>query len=93
MGNRAKAKFSNAGDMFFNGTRGGYSVPFSPGLPELKTVFAASLWLGGTDESGEPRFAVNIYSTCRGNCCTGSISAGRTPTSCYRPPCPPAPTG
>lgn len=57
-GNRARARFSAAGHQLQSPDwKEGLTVPYLPGLPAASTLAAASLWMGGEDETGGRRFA------------------------------------
>ncbi|MCB9296734.1 MAG: hypothetical protein H6559_26995 [Lewinellaceae bacterium] len=57
-GNQAKARFSAAGHQLQSPDwKEGLTVPYLPGLPATSTLAAASLWMGGEDETGGRRFA------------------------------------
>ncbi len=51
--NKVKAAVLNGGDFFWNRNDGKFVVPYVPGqFPEVTTIFAAALWLGGIDAAG-----------------------------------------
>jgi hypothetical protein len=61
--NHVKAMMHNGGDQWWNQTDAArYEVPVaSPGAPRVNAAFAASLWIGGLDPSGNLHMAANTY--------------------------------
>ncbi len=56
--NQVKAAVLNGGDFFWNRNDGKFIVPYVPGqFPEVSTIFAAVLWLGGIDTAGDLKVA------------------------------------
>ena len=60
--NQIKATFPNAGDLFATPDNdGGFTVPYLPGFPEVHTLFAGGIILGGLDESGALALTYTTY--------------------------------
>lgn len=58
--NNIRASFFARGNKFTNGTQGGFLVPY-PSKERLSTIFASSPWIGGFDDAGNLKLAVETY--------------------------------
>lgn len=60
--NNVRAILSTGGDVWWNGEDGVYVVPkVSPGQPEVSSIFAGAVWLGGIDDGGTFKVAAQTY--------------------------------
>lgn len=60
--NNVRATLLNSGDCWWNLTRGSYFVPNTPPeIPDVSSIFAASVWIGGYDPNGALKIAANTY--------------------------------
>jgi hypothetical protein len=51
--NNVRARLLTGGDVWWDGTDGRYVVPkVAPGLPEVSSIFAGAVWLGGWTPQG-----------------------------------------
>lgn len=67
--NNVRARLLVGGDVWWNGNDGRYIVPKPPagsGLPEVSSIFAGAVWLGGFDDGGNLKLAVATYGTSSG---------------------------
>ncbi|MEY2904446.1 MAG: hypothetical protein RJA52_462, partial [Bacteroidota bacterium] len=48
--NNVRARLLTGGDVWWDGTDGRYVVPkVAPGIPEVSSIYAGAVWLGGVD--------------------------------------------
>ncbi|TVQ44812.1 MAG: hypothetical protein EA362_09620, partial [Saprospirales bacterium] len=60
--NRVRARILTGGDKWWNLNNARYVVPTpTSGQPEVSSIFAAGLWLGGFDEEGNLKLAAQTY--------------------------------
>ena len=61
-GNNIRANLLNGGDLFWDGSKAKFMVPFNiqDDAPR-SSIFNASLWLGGLDEGGQLHLAAQTY--------------------------------
>ena len=62
--NNVRARLTTGGDVWWNLSEGRYVVPKIPigsGLPEVSSIFAGAVWLGGFDPSGNLKMAAATY--------------------------------
>ena len=61
--NNVRARLWSAGDVWWDGTDDGrYVVPKPPpGVPEVSSIFAGAVWLGGKDPGGNLKVAAQTY--------------------------------
>ncbi len=65
--NNVRARLLTGGDVWWDGTDGRYVVPkVSPGLPEVSSIFAGAVWLGGVDPAGNLKLAAQTYGRSNG---------------------------
>ena len=66
--NNVRARLTTGGDIWWNGSDGRYIVPKPVlGGPEVSSIFAAGLWLGGRDPGGNLKVAAQQYGRSAGN--------------------------
>ena len=64
--NNVRARLLSGGDVWWDLQDGKYVVPAPPvgsGLPEVSSIFAGAVWLGGQDPSGNLKVAATDYRT------------------------------
>ena len=60
--NNVRARLTTGGDVWWDGDDGRYVVPkVPPGVPEVSSIFAGAVWLGGVDEAGNLKLAAQTY--------------------------------
>lgn len=60
--NNVRARLTTGGDVWWDGNDGRYVVPkVPPGVPEVSSIFAGAVWLGGVDEAGNLKVAAQTY--------------------------------
>lgn len=60
--NNVRARLWSAGDVWWDGSDGRYVVPkVPPGEPEVSSIFAGAVWLGGVDAAGNLKVAAQTY--------------------------------
>jgi len=60
--NNVRARLTTGGDVWWDGNNGRYVVPkVPPGVPEVSSIFAGAVWLGGVDEGGNLKIAAQTY--------------------------------
>ena len=60
--NNVRARLTTGGDVWWDGSDGRYVVPKpAPGLPEVSSIFAGAVWLGGRDPGGGLKVAAQDY--------------------------------
>ena len=60
--NNVRARLTTGGDVWWDGNDGRYVVPKPPpGVPEVSSIFAGAVWLGGKDPGGNLKY-------CKLNC-------------------------
>jgi len=60
--NNVRARLTTGGDIWWDGSDGRYVVPkVPPGVPEVSSIFAGAVWLGGVDEGGNLKVAAQTY--------------------------------
>ena len=65
--NNVRARLLVGGDMWWDGTQGQYIVPrVAAGEPEVSSLFAGAIWLGGVDPAGNLKVAAQQYGTANG---------------------------
>ncbi len=68
--NNVRARLTTGGDVWWNLSDGRYVVPKVPvgsGLPEVSSIFAGAVWLGGFDPSGNLKMAASTYRNSSNN--------------------------
>ncbi|MFT4685495.1 MAG: hypothetical protein ACI92C_001518 [Neolewinella sp.] len=66
--NNVRARLTTGGDVWWNGDDGRYIVPkVPPGVPEVSSIFAGAVWLGGRDPGGGLKVAAQQYGRSGGN--------------------------
>lgn len=68
--NNVRARLTTGGDVWWNLSDGRYVVPKVPigsGLPEVSSIFAGAVWLGGFDPSGNLKMAAATYRNSSNN--------------------------
>ncbi len=66
--NNVRARLLNGGDMWWDLNKGKYIVPKVPlGQPEVSSIFAGSVWLGGKDPGGNLKMACQLYRSASAN--------------------------
>ncbi|MEZ4984051.1 MAG: hypothetical protein R2795_03275 [Saprospiraceae bacterium] len=66
--NNVRARLTTGGDVWWDGNNGRYVVPkTSPGVPEVSSIFAAAVWLGGKDPGGNLKIAAQTYGRFSGD--------------------------
>ncbi|WP_116104988.1 hypothetical protein [Lewinella sp. IMCC34191] len=60
--NNVRARLTTGGDVWWDGTNGRYIVPKTPpGVPEVSSIYAGAVWLGGRDPGGGLKVAAQDY--------------------------------
>jgi hypothetical protein len=60
--NNVRARLTTGGDVWWDSNNGRYVVPkVVPGLPEVSSIFAGAVWLGGVDPAGNLKLAAQTY--------------------------------
>ncbi len=60
--NNVRARLTTGGDVWWNSNDGRYIVPKVPaGTPEVSSIFAGAVWLGGVDPAGNLKLAAQTY--------------------------------
>ncbi len=60
--NNIRARLTTGGDVWWDGNDGRYVVPkVPPGVPEVSSIFAGAVWLGGVDAAGNLKVAAQTY--------------------------------
>ena len=66
--NNVRARLTTGGDVWWDGDNGRYVVPKTPpGVPEVSSIFAGAVWLGGRDPGGGLEVAAQQYGRGGGN--------------------------
>ena len=66
--NNVRARLTTGGDVWWDGDDGRYVVPKVPaGVPEVSSIFAGAVWLGGVDPAGNLKVAAQTFGRARGN--------------------------
>lgn len=66
--NNVRARLTTGGDVWWDGGAGRYVVPkVPPGVPEVSSIFAGAVWLGGRDPGGGLKVAAQQYGRGGGN--------------------------
>lgn len=66
--NNVRARLTTGGDLWWNGSQGRYVVPkVPPGVPEVSSIYAAGVWIGGLDDGGNLKVAAQTYGRSAGN--------------------------
>ncbi len=66
--NNVRARLLSAGDTWWDGSDGRYIVPkVPPGVPEVTSIFAGAVWLGGVDPAGNLKVAAQLAGRANGN--------------------------
>jgi hypothetical protein len=66
--NNVRARLTTGGDVWWDGGDGRYIVPKAPpGVPEVSSIFAGAVWLGGRDPGGGLKVAAQQYGRGSGN--------------------------
>ncbi|HMN88850.1 MAG TPA: hypothetical protein PKE68_02440 [Saprospiraceae bacterium] len=64
--NNVRARLLTGGDVWWDGSDGRYVVPkVPPGQPEVSSIFAGAVWLGGVDPAGNLKLAAKTYGRSR----------------------------
>jgi len=65
--NNVRARLLSGGDVWWDGDNGRYVVPkVPPGIPEVSSIFAGAVWIGGLDPAGNLKIAAQTYGSARG---------------------------
>lgn len=65
--NNVRARLTTGGDVWWDGNNGRYIVPKPPpGVPEVSSIFAGAVWLGGRDPGGGLKVAAQDYGRSTG---------------------------
>lgn len=65
--NNVRARLTTGGDVWWDGDDGRYVVPkVAPGVPEVSSIFAGAVWLGGYDDGGNLKLAAQTYGRSTG---------------------------
>ena len=67
--NNVRARLLTGGDVWWDLSNGKYVVPKPPansGLPEVSSLFAGGVWIGGEDPSGNLKIAASTYRGANG---------------------------
>ena len=65
--NNVRARLTTGGDVWWDGNNARYIVPkVPPGQPEVSSIFAGAVWLGGIDEGGQLKVAAQTYGRSSG---------------------------
>ncbi|MFN7116675.1 MAG: hypothetical protein ACK4TA_07720 [Saprospiraceae bacterium] len=65
--NNVRARLLTGGDVWWDGNEGRYVVPKVPaGEPEVSSIFAGAVWLGGVDPAGNLKLAAKTFGTANG---------------------------
>ena len=66
--NNVRARLTTGGDWGWDGNDARYIVPKVPaGVPEVSSIFAGAVWLGGVDPGGNLKVAAQTYGRSGGN--------------------------
>lgn len=66
--NNVRARLLVGGDLWWNGNSAGYIIPqVAPGEPEVSSIFAGAVWMGGFDPNGNLKVAAQQFGTSSGN--------------------------
>ncbi len=66
--NNVRARLTTGGDVWWDGDDGRYVVPkVPPGVPEVSSIFAGAVWLGGVDPAGNLKVAAQAYGRNNGS--------------------------
>jgi hypothetical protein len=66
--NNVRARLTNGGDVWWEGSTGRYVIPkVPPGVPEVSSLYAGAVWLGGRDPGGNLKVAAQQYGRSQGN--------------------------
>lgn len=66
--NNVRARLLTGGDVWWDGNDGRYVVPKVPaGEPEVSSIFAGAVWLGGVDPAGNLKLAAKTFGTSSGD--------------------------
>jgi len=66
--NNVRARLLVGGDVWWDGDQGRYIIPaVAAGLPEVSSIFAGAVWLGGVDPAGNLKLAAKQYGTNNGS--------------------------
>ncbi|MEZ4984045.1 MAG: hypothetical protein R2795_03245 [Saprospiraceae bacterium] len=66
--NNVRARLTTGGDVWWDGDDGRYVVPKPPpGVPEVSSIFAGAVWLGGKDPGGNLKVAAQTYGRSSGD--------------------------
>lgn len=65
--NNVRARLTTGGDVWWDGNNARYIVPkVPPGQPEVASIFAGAVWLGGVDRGGQLKVAAQTYGRSSG---------------------------
>ncbi|MCR9051590.1 MAG: hypothetical protein ACE362_24790 [Phaeodactylibacter xiamenensis] len=82
--NNVRARLTTGGDVWWDGNDGRYVVPkVPPGEPEVSSIFAGAVWLGGVDAAGNLKLAAQTYGRSSG--ATDFWSGPLTPLNAENP--------
>ena len=60
--NNVRARLLTSGDIWWDGRNGRYIVPKVPaGVPEVSSIFAGGIWIGGKDQGGNLKVAASTF--------------------------------
>ncbi len=66
--NNVRARLLTGGDVWWDTNDGRYVVPkVEPGEPEVSSIFAGAVWLGGVDPAGNLKLAAKTYGSASGD--------------------------
>ena len=65
--NNVRARLTTGGDVWWDGDDGRYVVPKPPpGVPEVSSIFAGAVWIGGKDPGGNLKVAAQTFGRSSG---------------------------
>lgn len=66
--NNVRARLLSGGDVWWDGNEGRYIVPkVAPGEPEISSIYAGAVWIGGVDPAGNLKLAAKTFGTSSGD--------------------------
>ncbi len=66
--NNVRARLTTGGDVWWDSNDGRYVVPkVPPGVPEVSSIFAGAVWLGGVDPAGNLKVAAQQFGRASGD--------------------------
>jgi hypothetical protein len=66
--NNVRARLTTGGDVWWDGNNGRYVIPKPPpGVPEVSSIFAGAVWIGGKEPGGGLKLAAQSYGRSSGS--------------------------